>query len=297
MVWKNIIGKKEEMYLAKTIQELQNFLYELRKVNKTVGFTPTMGTLHSGHISLIKKSIEECDISVCSIFVNPTQFNQKTDLDKYPRNFNSDSVLLEKAQLTILFLPSVEEIYPPNLDTSVKIDFKGLDEKMEGEFRPGHFKGVAQVVNRLLTIVQPDSIYMGQKDFQQFTIIDFMIKKLKIETKLVVCPTEREENGLAMSSRNLRLPPKIRERAGIINQTLLWAKKNLNKLKVSEIKATSLTNLSIKDFRPEYFEIINGATLKPLRYAGNCKYVVACTAVWAGDVRLIDNMILYHDLN
>jgi pantoate--beta-alanine ligase len=280
------------MHLVNTIRDLQSLLSTYKKQNKTIGFTPTMGALHKGHISLIQNSIDDTDISVCSIFVNPTQFNQTTDLKKYPRNLDADAKLLKGAGLSILFFPSVEEIYPPDLDTTVDLDFEGLDEKMEGEFRPGHFKGVAQVVNRLLDIIKPDKIFMGQKDFQQFSIVGYMIRKLRLKTELVVCPTARESHGLAMSSRNERLTAENRQKASVINKTLLWVKENINEIKVSELERQALINLTLPDFRPEYFEIINGATLKSLRYVGKCKYVVACTAVWAGDVRLIDNMIL-----
>ena len=281
------------MVLIETSRELQKVLNKYRIAGKTIGFTPTMGALHSGHISLIDASTAKADITVCSIFVNPTQFNQSSDLKKYPRTLDSDQALLTNADCDVLFFPSVDEVYPKDLDTDVKLDLKGLDRKMEGEFRPGHFKGVAQVVKRLLDLVQPDYIFMGQKDFQQFSIIDYMLNKLKIPTQLVVCPTARDGDGLAMSSRNLRLLPHIRERAGIIHNTLTWAKEKLDTLSVKQIENEAMERMNITDFRPEYFEIINGRTLKPITYAGNCHYVVACTAVWAGEVRLIDNMILF----
>ncbi len=183
-----------------SVNSLQRTLNTYRKQGLTIGFVPTMGALHAGHLSLIRQSAKKNDIVVCSIFVNPTQFNNASDLAKYPRTLKKDGQLLESAGCHLLFAPSVDEIYPPGLDTEVKFSFKGLDKMMEGRFRPGHFKGMAQVVKRLLDLVQPHDLYMGQKDFQQFTIVAHMIKTLKLPIQLVVCPIMREAHGLAMSS-------------------------------------------------------------------------------------------------
>ena len=226
---------------------------------------------------------------VCSIFVNPTQFNNKKDLNKYPRNVDKDAKMLRKAGCDLLFVPSEKEIYPKGLDTTVHVNFNGLDKMMEGEFRPGHFAGVAQVVKRLLDIVGPDYLFMGQKDFQQFTIVGQMLKELKIKTELVVCPILREENGLAMSSRNERLSKDARARAAIIYKTLLWAFRNRRKHPVKALEKMAMEKLSISNFTPEYFSIVDVKTLKPVKQIGETGKAVACVAVWADDVRLIDN--------
>ena len=279
------------MKVVKTNKALEKALAQFRKQGSTIGFVPTMGALHEGHLSLIRQALKKNDVVVCSIFVNPTQFNNATDLAKYPRTLQKDRVMLEKAGCTILYAPSVEEVYPENLETAVKFSFKGLDKMMEGKFRPGHFKGMAQVVKRLLDLVQPDDLYMGQKDFQQFTIVAHMLKTLKMKTKLVVCPILREENGLAMSSRNERLRPDLRSRAALIYKTLKAAKSKLKTMDMREIEKWALQKMRVPDFTPEYFSIVDGYTLKPVENTADHTYIVACTAVWAGDVRLIDNMI------
>lgn len=279
------------MKVVKTNKALEKALAQFRKQGSTIGFVPTMGALHEGHLSLIRQALKKNDVVVCSIFVNPTQFNNATDLAKYPRTLQKDRVMLEKAGCTILYAPSVEEVYPENLETAVKFSFKGLDKMMEGKFRPGHFKGMAQVVKRLLDLVQPDDLYMGQKDFQQFTIVAHMLKTLKMKTKLVVCPILREENGLAMSSRNERLRPDLRSRAALIYKTLKAAKSKLKTMDLREIEKWALQKMRVPDFTPEYFSIVDGYTLKPVENTADHDYIVACTAVWAGDVRLIDNMI------
>lgn len=272
-----------------TVDELGVLLDELGK-NNTIGFSPTMGALHNGHLSLIKSSEDKCDISVCSIFVNPTQFDRSEDLKKYPRTLENDLSILEKAGCDIVFTPSVNEIYPETKEAR-PIDLNGLDSRMEGANRPGHFDGVVQVVKRLLDIVNPDFLFMGQKDFQQFTIINYMLRYYDLATKLIVCPIVREEDGLAMSSRNMRLDGGIRLRASNIYKTLLEAKDWLKFIPVEYVKEKAMNALSINDFRPEYFEVVSGSTLLPIKDYRKEEYVVACTAVWAGDVRLIDNMI------
>ena len=277
------------------VRTLQKALNIERKKGKTIGFVPTMGALHSGHMSLISAAKKQSDIVVCSIFVNPTQFNEASDLAKYPRTLAADSAMLAKEGCHFLFFPPIEEIYPNDKNAKIKLDLKGLDRVMEGEFRPGHFDGVVQVVHRLLTIVAPDFLFMGQKDFQQFTIIQHMIDTLEMPVGLVVCPIKRERSGLAMSSRNRRLLPHIKKRAGIIYKTLVEGKKLISKFTPSELRQWAKKNMTLEDFEPEYVSIINGHTLRPLRSFRNTNYVVMCTAVWAGNVRLIDNMILRKD--
>jgi len=287
------MAKNNKIEIYTTVKALQERIQTHKKEGKTIGFTPTLGALHNGHASLFSKSIKENDISVCSIFVNPTQFNVKADLEKYPRTIKSDTKILENVGCDILFLPTVAEVYPNGTKKPVKVDLGGIDKLLEGAFRPGHFDGVVQVVYRLLDIVQADQLYMGQKDFQQFFIIGKMISKLKLKTKLVVCPIKREKDGLAMSSRNLRLTKRNRKRAKIVHETLQFAKAKYSQYKPSELSNFAENKLNIDGFKMEYFKFIDGKTLKELKSFKGKKYIVAITAVWAGDIRLIDNMILY----
>lgn len=281
------------MLLFKKVKDLQAHLHKIHSEGKTIGFAPTMGALHQGHLSLIRQCKQREDYSVCSIFVNPTQFNEVADLEKYPRTIEKDIELLTSVDNDVLFMPSVKEVYPPDLQTVVNLDFGPLAKVMEGAHRPGHFEGMAQVVNRLMDIVGPDRIYMGQKDFQQFTIVQSMIQQLAKRTELVVCPIIREADGLAMSSRNLRLLAEEREQAPLLHQMLCFAKEQMHSLSPTEIKDKVMTELSRpSSFKPEYFEIADGYTLQSIEDFSAHDYVVACTAVWAGEVRLIDNMIL-----
>lgn len=283
------------MYLFKKSIDLQKHLDQLRKQNLQIGFTPTMGALHQGHLSLVNKSLSKTDINVCSIFVNPTQFNEKSDLDKYPRTTSQDLELLTTVNNDIVWMPSVEDIYPKDLDTTIPLDFGQLDKVMEAAFRPGHFDGVAQVVKRLLDIVQPDQLFMGQKDFQQMSIIKNMIEQLGLNVELVSCPIIREADGLAMSSRNVRLTSEHRAKAPIIQQTLQWAKSQMNQIPPKEIAAIALERLRLPDFKLEYFEIVDGNTLLKIEKLSDSNFVVACTAVWLGEVRLIDNVIFKNE--
>lgn len=288
------------MLIFKKVADLREWL---DRQNTPVGFAPTMGALHEGHLELIRMAKREGCVAVASIFVNPTQFNDPKDLEKYPRTPEKDAALLLTAACDALFIPSVEEVYPPGLELTIDLDFKQLDQVMEGEFRPGHFKGMATVVNRLLDIVRPDKLYMGQKDFQQLSIVRDMIRQLELPVELVMCPTVREPDGLAMSSRNVRLSPEMRAAAPAIHQTLQWAKKALQAdMQVDEIQEKAMQKLTDAGFRPEYFEIVDGVTLKPIRPHGALLFrhetgfagpIVACTAVFAGDVRLIDNLMLF----
>ncbi len=285
----------------KTIQHsdvLTNEILEKKKQGLSIGFVPTMGALHKGHFSLIRKCKSENDICICSIFVNPTQFNQKSDLEKYPRTPEADADSLRTYNCDILFAPAVEDIYPDGMEYDLEIDLEGLDETMEGEKRPGHFKGVVQVVKRLLDITRCDKLYMGQKDYQQFTIINKLISVFNMSVQLIVCPTERAEDGLALSSRNARLTEKQRRKASIIyrvlNQSKIWLEEGLSPV---EIRYRAMEYLDLPLFHPEYFHIVDGYTLSRVSNPDNHKVVVACTAVWTGDVRLIDNMILKGQLN
>lgn len=272
--------------------DLVSLIQNNKQKGNTIGFVPTMGALHKGHITLVKKSIKENDLTIVSIFINPTQFNDKKDLAKYPRTLDADLEKLIPTGVDVVFAPSFLEVYPDGEEKGSNIELGGLDINLEGAFRPGHFKGVAQVVKRLLEIVTPDKLYMGQKDFQQFTIIQYMINSLKINTKLVVCPIVREPNGLAMSSRNERLSHPTREKAGIIYTTLKAIKKNKGNKTIKELEQYGLKRLSIAPFKPEYVSIVDGHKLTSLNDISDSDYAVVCVAVWAEGVRLIDNIIL-----
>lgn len=280
------------MRILKRVSSLQRHLNIIKEENLSIGFVPTMGALHNGHMSLIKKSKKENEITVCSIFVNPTQFNQKDDLEKYPRDLDKDANLLHSHGCDYLFAPPSTQVYPKKLKTQINLDISHFTSVMEGPNRPGHFEGVVQVVHRLLDIVKPSNLYMGQKDFQQFTIINYMLNALEMPTKLRVCPIIREDDGLAMSSRNVRLREDLRPSCSLLFQTLQFAKENIDQKSISSIEKEAIEKLTRLDFKPEYFSIVDGYTLKPIVDAHNSEYIVACTAVWVGNVRLIDNMIL-----
>jgi len=281
------------MLLFKSVEALQTFLQKKRKEGLQIGFAPTMGALHEGHASLIEKAKLENDICVCSIFVNPTQFNDPKDLEKYPRTEGKDIKILVGLENDVLFYPTVDAVYPKNLHIPT-FDFGQVDKVMEGKFRPGHFDGVVEVVYRLIDIVQPDRLYMGQKDFQQFTLIQHMLQQMQSKTKLVVCPIIRETDGLALSSRNVRLTPENRQRAPIIAKTLHQLNDWIaNGLSVKAAASKAIAELSeLPDFKPEYLEIVDGHTLQSIEKMEDADYVVVCTAVWTGDIRLIDNVIL-----
>jgi pantoate--beta-alanine ligase len=280
------------MYLFQTAKELQNHIQNLHQQGISIGFVPTMGALHAGHLSLIEEAKKIADCSVCSIFVNPTQFNDPKDLEKYPRTPDKDAQLLESVGNDILFMPTPEEVYPQGLNTHLELDFGTLAGVMEGAFRPGHFQGMAEVVKRLLDLVTPEILLMGQKDFQQFTIVKHMIKQLAMPTQLVMGATVRETDGVAMSSRNVRLSPENRSKAPVIFETLQWAKKMLRTLPLKTIQEMALQKLQSVGFEPEYFEIVNTDTLMSINDPLDATAIVACTALWAGGVRLIDNVIL-----
>ena len=282
------------MLLFKKVSDLQKYLSSLKNRELQIGFAPTMGALHKGHISLIARSKAECDITVSSIFVNPTQFNDKKDLDKYPRTPETDIEMLTEAGCDVLFMPDASEIYPNgDMSSSVKFNFGKLDKLLEGTFRPGHFDGMAQVVHRFLDIVKPHRLYMGQKDFQQSAIVGSMLNQLKSATQLIMCDIVREDDGLAMSSRNVRLTADERAKAALIYKTLHEAADMVGEYSPSEIQKTSVTKLRNEPlFKLEYFEIVDGRTLLPIRLFEDTDFAVALTAVWVGDVRLIDNIIL-----
>lgn len=280
------------MLIFKKVADLQGWLNAERAKGQKTGFAPTMGALHEGHLDLIRLAKRDGCLAVASIFVNPAQFNDPKDLEKYPRMPEKDAALLLSAGCDALFMPPVEEVYPPGLDVAIDLGFRHLDKVMEGEFRPGHFKGMATVVHRLLDIVQPQRLYMGQKDFQQLSIVRDMIRQLKLPAELVMCPTRREADGLAMSSRNMRLRPEMRAVAPTIFQTLLWAKTAFERRQAAEIQAEAIKKLSDAGLKPEYFDLVDGVSLLPVKNWNDSDFVVACVAAFAGEVRLIDNLVL-----
>lgn len=281
------------MLLFKHIADLQKHLNTLRAKGMTIGFAPTMGALHKGHVSLVDRSKTECDVTVVSIFVNPTQFNNAADLEKYPRTAADDIELLSAANVDVLFMPSVAEIYPNGMKQVQKFNFGKLDKVLEGQFRPGHFDGMSQVVNRLLEIIQPNKLYMGQKDFQQFTIVRRMLEILNSDTRIEMCRIVRENDGLAMSSRNIRLTPSDRLIAPKIYEALQEARNRVGSSGPREIQQLTLNRLKSEPrFNVEYVEVVDGNTLLPIIDFRDSNYIVALTAVWLNDVRLIDNIVL-----
>lgn len=282
------------MLIFHKVTDIQNHLSNIKKQGHTIGFVPTMGALHQGHLSIVKQSKDENNCTVASIFVNPTQFNNADDLAKYPNTIGKDIEQLEHAACDVLLLPDVQEMYPTGTTYNLAFELAHLDMIMEGAFRPGHFKGVAQVVKRLLDIVKPDILYLGQKDIQQFMVVKKMIADLKIATQLKMAATLREPNGLAMSSRNMRLSEAERNEAATIYKILKLAEQAIhNKDNFDFIKKQSEAFLkAIPNSKPEYFEIADAATLQLVsNYEPNHSLVI-CVALWLGDVRLIDNIIV-----
>ncbi|MCB0520467.1 MAG: pantoate--beta-alanine ligase [Lewinellaceae bacterium] len=280
------------MLLFKKNKDLALELALHKAEGKTVGFVPTMGALHEGHLSLIRRAKKETDVVVCSIFINPSQFNDASDLEKYPRTPAQDTALLLDVGCDILYMPAVEEVYPPLLKLPAPPDLGYLAKPMEGAHRPGHFEGMAQVVRRLLDIVNPEKLFMGQKDFQQFTIVRHMLYQLKSKVEIVLCPIVREADGLAMSSRNVRLTPEQRQLAPLIFKILSGAKEKVHSHFPKDIMREALEQLSVHGMVPEYFDIVDGHSLEPLDLFEDTDYAVACTAVNLGGIRLIDNLIL-----
>ncbi|MEJ5302964.1 MAG: pantoate--beta-alanine ligase [Bacteroidales bacterium] len=277
--------------IIRTRAEAADFAASVRFSGKTMGFVPTMGALHEGHLSLVRKALQENDYCVTSIFVNPIQFNNREDLEKYPRTPERDLQMLEEAGCQAVFMPSVDEMYPEEVNEHY--DFGHLDKVMEGAFRPGHFNGVAIVVKRLFEIIQPHKAYFGEKDYQQLAIIRELVRRYQIPVKIVACPIVREDDGLAMSSRNMRLSAEDRRKAPQIYQTLLTARQLAKEHDVAFVKNWVLETLkSIEGFEPEYFEIASGETLLPVNHWDEADTVMGFVVVWLGGVRLIDNIEL-----
>lgn len=278
------------MILVKTVKELQQKLNNFRELG-TVGLVPTMGALHAGHLSLVEKAAAENATVVVSIFVNPTQFNDSGDLERYPRTLDSDLKLLEPTGCRLVFAPEVDEVYPEP-DTR-KFNFGELETVMEGKHRPGHFNGVAQVVSKLFEMVEPDRAYFGLKDFQQLAIIKNMVNQLKLAVEIVPCPIVREKSGLAMSSRNELLTPEERTNAANISKILSEAKKLIGQKSVQELAGWVAENFNKNKFLTvEYVEIVDENNLQPVNNWEEKNIKVGCVAVYCGKVRLIDNIVL-----
>jgi pantoate--beta-alanine ligase len=282
------------MILFKKAGTLHQWIENQQKKAARIGFVPTMGALHQGHISLIEASKKDSDITVCSIFVNPTQFNDPKDFEKYPISIENDILMLEQAGCDVLFLPAIPEIYPAGSPPISHYDLGKLEFLLEGKFRPGHYQGVCQVVHRLLDIVEPGTLYLGQKDFQQCMVIAKLVELTgkNDSVTIKICPTLREADGLAMSSRNRRLNEGERYKASKIFETLTYIKDNAGITGIEALKSKAIAILTNEGFRVDYIEIADVKTLEPIpAWHGNEKAVILAAA-YLNDVRLIDNLML-----
>ena len=274
-------------------REIYNYLDEIRAAGKTVGFVPTMGALHDGHLSLIELARKRAEVVVCSIFVNPTQFNDKKDLENYPRPIEADMEKLRLFHCDVLFIPEVAEMY----DTSAHWDLElgNLDQILEGSIRPGHYQGVTQIVKKLFDVVKPDFAFFGQKDYQQIMVIAHMVKKLEIKVKLIICPIIREIDGLAMSSRNIYLLPEERQNALALFKSLTLAQQLFKTESILQVKLQATHFLeSCPGIQIEYFEILNADTFEPPSFSDS-ETIIALVAARIGKIRIIDNMYLNKD--
>jgi len=277
--------------IFKTRSQLQQHLENVRKTGKKIGLVPTMGALHAGHLSLIARAQQQADYVVCSIFVNPTQFNDPKDLEKYPRPIEADIAKLEQAGCDVLFNPEVNEMYAAN--EQWHLDIGPLEHLLEGEFRPGHYQGVTQVVYKLFDIVKPDLAFFGQKDYQQYLVISRMVTLLKLPLTLVMCPIEREADGLAMSSRNIHLSAADRQHALVLSRALQWVKDHFDRNNIAQLTETAKAMIDAEPgVELDYFQLADGVNLQPV--TPQTGSIVALVAAKVGQTRLIDNMILVH---
>lgn len=279
------------MYIISSAADIKQKAEQIRRSGKTIGLVPTMGALHEGHLHLLRTAAQENDIAVCSIFVNPTQFNNADDFDLYPRVIEADAALLTENKCEVLFAPAVSEMYPEALQ--LKFDFGPLETVMEGRFRPGHFTGVAAVVSKLFHLVKPHKAYFGQKDLQQYAIIRRLVTDLSFDLELVCHPIVREPDGLAMSSRNRRLSGPERQVATHLYKALQLARDLMANKPVPEIR-TAVTDYlkQYESIKLEYFEIADAHTLQPLTSVAPKTTVALCLAAFVGEVRLIDNLVV-----
>ena len=282
------------MQIITTKSALQAVVKACKQENKTIGLVPTMGALHNGHASLVKRAVEENDICIVSVFVNPTQFNNKEDLAKYPRNIERDAKLLESIGADYVFAPTPEEMYSAEeMNTTFEFDFAGLDKVMEGKMRPGHFNGVVQVVSRLFYLTQPDKGYFGEKDFQQLAIIHHMVERSSMagtfgQLQIIDCPIVREDSGLALSSRNERMSAEEKQTALAISKTLFKSLEWAKSASVTEVQQRVIDTLNaVPGLEVEYYEIVDQTTLLP---TDTFNHAIGCITVYCGPVRLIDNI-------
>lgn len=282
------------MILFKKAKDLDKWLETRKKNNHLVGFVPTMGALHAGHTSLIETAKQENSVSVCSLFVNPTQFNNSKDFQKYPITIENDIAMLEIAGCDVLFLPSVQEMYPDHISPKIHYNLGYLETVLEGKFRPGHFQGVCMVVQRLLEIVKPDNLYLGQKDYQQSLIITKLAELINVDDKIKINirPTLRENDGLAMSSRNMRLKEDERKKASTIYQSLLFIKDTIKKGNLTQVKQKAQALLEQAGFKTDYVEIADAQNLSLITDWDGEQKIVALIAAYINEIRLIDNMAL-----
>lgn len=277
------------MLVVDTIAQLRSYLAVSRSKGKSIGLVPTMGALHEGHASLVERSIKENEVTIVSVFVNPTQFNDKGDLERYPRTLEADCQLLEKLGADCVFAPTVEEVYPEP-DTR-QFDFTPLDKVMEGIYRPGHFNGVAQIVSKLFIYVEPNRAYFGEKDFQQLAIIREMVRQMNFDLEIVGCPIVREQDGLALSSRNALLTLEQRHTALAISKSLFTSVDYAKSHSLTETKQMVENSIAATDgLELEYYEVVDGNTLQPVSSWDDADYIVGCITVYCGKVRLIDNI-------
>ena len=281
------------MNIIRTEKDITAFVAEIHRQGKSIGFVPTMGALHAGHLSLVEQAVKNNDVAIVSVFVNPTQFNNPTDLATYPRKEEEDFRLLAEAGATAVFAPSVEDVYPGGLEARKPKVFElgSAAEVMEGKFRPGHFQGVAEVVSRLFALVRPTRAYFGEKDFQQIAVIRNMVKSEGIDVEIIACPIKRGDDGLALSSRNALLTPENRRIAPEIYRTL---RESVGYAETHSLHATHDMVVEHLDAQPglrvEYFEIVDARTLLPIDNWAESPWIVGCITVFCGDVRLIDNI-------
>jgi len=278
------------MKIIKQKNEISAEIQAIKSFEKTIGFVPTMGALHEGHLALVKRAVDENDVCIVSIFVNPTQFNNTSDLEKYPRNLNRDAEMLKNAGCELIFAPEVSEIYEVSeLENSFDFDFAGLDSVMEGKFRPGHFNGVVQIVSKLFQLILPDKAYFGEKDFQQLAIIHRMVKIMNFNVEIIDCAIVRESSGLAMSSRNERLTPDQGKKAVEISKVLFESRNFATQFSPKDLTDWVIEKINtVDELKVEYYEIVNSITLQTT--TSWSEPTVGCIAVFCGEVRLIDNI-------
>lgn len=279
------------MILFHKTKDLTNYLCLEKEKNKTIGFVPTMGALHQGHISLITVAQKQAAIIVCSIFVNPTQFNDPNDFKKYPKTMEQDIYQLEKAGCTVVFLPDANEIYPNGIKNNHYFDLGYIETILDGEYRAGHFQGVCQVVHKLIELVLPDFLYLGEKDYQQCLVLKKMAADYFPTLKIVVCPTQREADGLAMSSRNMRLNKEERSKAPKLYETLQMIKNSIKPGNIAELKNNAVQYLTLQGFTIDYIEVADSFTLKLMNDWDGKETFIILIAAFLNEVRLIDNLL------